>query len=90
MDGFDEFFDDVIDDLAAGFGLVHRADNLPNEVIDQLLGTRAGGVGGFGYASLGGLDENRLHRHSKRVGCVGVVPLFGPGGLEHAGVFAGK
>src|SRR5215218_4849814 len=46
FDGLDEFFDHVVDDAAGGLRLVHRADDLTDVVVGELLCARAGVVGG--------------------------------------------
>ena len=85
FDGLDELLDHLVDDSCGRLGLVHRADDLADEVVGELLGARARAGGRRGRCADRLVDEDRLQRHAQRVGGVGSVPLGGPRRLAAGG-----
>jgi hypothetical protein len=75
--------DELLHDGAHRLHVVHRADDLADEVVGE-LGGAGGFVGGSRDARLGLADEARLQRHRQRLRVRGIFPGVGPGAAELA------
>jgi DNA repair protein SbcD/Mre11 len=79
----DELLDHVEHHLSSGLHTVHLADDLPHEIVRELLCAAPRDPGSTRDTALGLPHERTLERHGQRIGGVVTRPLVGPCALQH-------